>query len=131
MLVIKTLKCKISDFLNSNTCFFTVHTETPNFTVALAFRQTVIRKYVRPQSRSTWLKSFPIPFIYVLVSFYMKIWRVAYLYSGSKFHTFLLLISRFLPVRTNLSNQKNSVLLRKEVLFSAASFSSSFVVVVE
>lgn len=31
----------------------------------------------------------------------------------------------------NLSNQKNSVLLRKEVLFSLASFALSFVVVVE
>ena len=48
---------------------FTVHTENPNFTVALAFRQTVIRKYVRPQSRSTWLKPFQYLSFNVLVSF--------------------------------------------------------------
>ena len=33
-----------------------LHTENPNFTVELVFRPTVIRKYVRAQSRSAWLK---------------------------------------------------------------------------
>lgn len=58
----------------------------------------------------------------------LKIKINANLYSGSKGQKFCRLTSRFRPIKTNLSNQKNRALLRKDVVFFS---SSNLVVVVE